>query len=217
MFLPDGSKSSMLYKLTMSEDAYLKESVRPDSVLKDPLVEGVYETNIDTVQNAILDLGLACTLDDSRPGLLGRGLESGFDLKWLIPCGASNRGEYLDSSTFYYIHVLHMSFGGSQIIAIVPTWSSTAHVLVFGSSAQGPLYPILASYTLPNFLIVKKDRILVRICLNTLKQLILKNLVSLVLGVCVPMLEKFWKACKVNTPSRLSLFFNHPHQSESRV
>lgn len=141
MFLPDGSKSSMLYKLTMSEDAYLKESVRPDSVLKDPLVEGVYETNIDTVQNAILDLGLACTLDDSRPGLLGRGLESGFDLKWLIPCGASNRGEYLDSSTFYYIHVLHMSFGGSQIIAIVPTWSSTAHVLVFGSSAQGHSLP----------------------------------------------------------------------------
>lgn len=134
--LPDGSKPAMLFKLTMTEEAYSKEMAKPDSILKHPLVEGLYETNISPVQNAIMRLGLACTLDDSRPGLLGRGLENWFRAGLAHPMRPTRCGNYLDSSLFYYIHVFHISFTGHQIIAIIPTWSDKAHVLVLGPAGQ---------------------------------------------------------------------------------
>lgn len=152
--LPDGSTSSLLFRVTMSEDVYLDEMARTDSVLKHALVEGVYEGNIEAAQNVVLDLGLACNLDTSQPGLLGKGLSAGFELGWLKPVknsaktGLLNKEthNYLDSAAFSYIHIIHFSFLDYQVLAIIPTWSSKADVLILrpGSQANQQALPNLS-------------------------------------------------------------------------
>lgn len=144
IILPDGSTSSMLYRLTMSEETYLEEMAKPNTILKHPLIEGIYESNIDSTQNTVLELGLECTIDTSQPGLIGRGLASGFELDWLIPVGAKrDGGNYLDSASFSYIHIFHLTYSNYQVLAIIPTWSDKANILVFGPVNQTHIFPNL--------------------------------------------------------------------------
>lgn len=148
--LPDGSTSTLLYRLTMTEEAYLDEMDKPTSILKHPLVEGIYESNIDSTQNMVLDIGLACSLSNNRPGLLGKGLASGFELEWLSPYDGKSsihgkaKHNYLDSVSFSYIHIIHVSFLDHHIVLIIPTWSSKAHILIARPISQAQPFPNLA-------------------------------------------------------------------------
>lgn len=131
--LPGGKTSPGLYRVTMPEAVYQAEIHRADSMLKDCHVAGVYESKIEAHERAMLYLGNCCTLDSSRPGLLGRGLEHGFELDWLIP----SKEPYLGGSTHLeYVFLLHIVAGDYQVYALVPTWASEAHVFVLrpGSS-----------------------------------------------------------------------------------
>lgn len=137
--LPSGVKSSNLYRVEMAEDVYLQEMEKPDSVLKHELVEGIYEGSIDSVDNALIDLGLCCDVGSQSSGLLGRGLTSGFDIGWLVP---NLKEEYLGGSSFSYIYCLHVAAMDYQVFTIIPTWEKKAHILF--------LRPSRAAQSLPN-------------------------------------------------------------------
>lgn len=136
--LPSGVVSPNLFKVTMPEDVYLQEMGKPDSILKHELVEGIYEGSIDPVDNAIIDLGLCCDVDDTQSGLLGRGLTNGFDLDWLVP---NKREEYLQNVKFSYISCLHVMSMDYQIFTIIPTWSQKAFILVLRPHRSAPGMP----------------------------------------------------------------------------
>lgn len=136
--LPNGHTSVHLFKLTMPEDVYQHELSRADSILKHHSVEGIYESHIDPCQRALLHLGSSCRLDDSRPGLLGKGLESGFELDWLEP--EKSKG-YLDSKDFGVIHLLHLMSRDTQVFALIPTWSQQASVFVLRPTHNAPPLP----------------------------------------------------------------------------
>lgn len=135
--LPNGAVSPNLFKVTMPEDIYLQEMSRSDSLFKHELVEGVYETGIAAVDNAVIDLGLCCEVDNSQAGLLGRGLSNGFDLDWLIP----KQEDYLKNSTFSYVSCLHVVSMDYHIFTIIPTWSQKAHILVLRPHRNSPSMP----------------------------------------------------------------------------
>lgn len=134
--LPSGIISPNLFRVILPEEVYLEEMGKPDSVLNHELVEGIYEGNINCVDNALIDLGLCCDIESTQSGLLGRGLSHGFELEWLLP---NTKEEYLGGTSFSYISCLHITSFDYQIFAIIPTWGTKGYVLVLrpSRSAQG--------------------------------------------------------------------------------
>lgn len=141
--LPNGHSSVHLFKLEMPEDTYQEEMAKADSILKHHSVEGIYESQVEFDKRALLDIGTQCTLDDSQHGLLGKGLEHGFNMNWLIPKnqGKSSAPKYLENASLNYIHVQHISSRDLQIISVIPTWSNMATIFVSRPSSQAQHLP----------------------------------------------------------------------------
>jgi DNA polymerase epsilon subunit 1 len=135
--LPNGHPSIHLFKLQMSEHTYVHESKKLTALFSHPSVEGVYEKQVPLNIRAILELGSICTFDESRKGVLGKGLEQGFDLSALhrVP----SQKPYLSDAPMSYIYLYHVSSGDRNIYAIFSTSKGEAHIIIQNKSkeAQG--------------------------------------------------------------------------------
>jgi DNA polymerase epsilon subunit 1 len=135
--LPNGHPSIHLFKLQMSEQTYVSESKKLAALFNHPSVEGVYEKQVPLNIRAILELGSICTFDDSQKGVLGKGLEHGFDLSALhrVP----SKKPYLSEAPISYLYLYHVSSGDRNIYALFSTSRSEAHIIIQNRSkdAQG--------------------------------------------------------------------------------
>ncbi len=130
--LPNGHPSIHLFKLQMPEQTYVQEANSISALFNHPSVEGVYETQVPLNIRAILELGSACTFDESQTGVLGRGLEHGFDLSALrkIP----TKQPYLAEAPLNYLYLYHVSSGDRHIYAVFSTSKSDAHIIIQNKS-----------------------------------------------------------------------------------
>jgi DNA polymerase epsilon subunit 1 len=135
--LPNGHPSIHLFKLQMSEHTYVHESKKLSALFSHPSVEGVYERQVPLNIRAILELGSTCTFDESQKGVLGKGLEQGFDLSALrrVP----SQKQYLAEAPMSYLYLYHVSSGDRNIYALVSTSKNEAHIIIQNRSkeAQG--------------------------------------------------------------------------------
>ncbi|KAH7137990.1 hypothetical protein B0J11DRAFT_513356 [Dendryphion nanum] len=130
--LPNGHPSIHLFKLQMSEQTYVEESKKLASLFGHPSVEGVYEKQVPLNIRAILELGSSCTFDETQKGVLGKGLEQGFDLSALRKVPSTT--PYLSDTTFSYLYVYHVSSGDRNIYAIFSTARDNAHIIIQSKS-----------------------------------------------------------------------------------
>lgn len=126
--LPNGHPSVHLFKMTLSEETYLNQAGNIDRLLQHPSVEGVYEKNIPLSERAVLKLGSLCTFDEEQCGVLGEGLEKGFDLSTLLR--ASSDQKYLMDSPLAYYYLYHVVSGDRQVFAIFSTTKNEAHIVI---------------------------------------------------------------------------------------
>jgi DNA polymerase epsilon subunit 1 len=126
--LPNGHASTHLFKLTVPEDIYFDESEKFTMLFNHPSVEGVYEKQLPLNTRAVLQLGNLCTIDESQPGVLGRGLDHGFDLSSLRR--PTKTKMYLEASHLAYIYISHITSGERQIFGIFSTLSDEAHIVI---------------------------------------------------------------------------------------
>lgn len=135
--LPNGHPSIHLFKLEMSEQTYVHEADSIATLFNHPSVEGVYEKQVPLNIRAILELGSSCTFDESQKGVLGKGLEQGFDLSALrrVP----SQKTYLADATMCYLYVYHVSSGDRHIYAVFSTSKTDAHIVIQNKTkdAQG--------------------------------------------------------------------------------
>jgi DNA polymerase epsilon subunit 1 len=126
--LPNGHPSIHLFKLQMSEQTYVSESKKLAALFSHPSVEGVYEKQVPLNIRAILELGSACTFDESQKGVLGKGLEQGFDLSSLhrVP----TKTPYLAEAPISYLYLYHVSSGDRNIYALFSTSKNSAHIII---------------------------------------------------------------------------------------
>jgi DNA polymerase epsilon subunit 1 len=126
--LPNGHPSIHLFKLEMSEQTYVQEAHSISTLFNHPSVEGVYEKQVPLNIRAILELGSSCTFDESQKGVLGKGLEQGFDLSALrkVP----SQKTYLCDAPMSYLYLYHVSSGDRNIYAIFSTSKSDAHIII---------------------------------------------------------------------------------------
>jgi DNA polymerase epsilon subunit 1 len=130
--LPNGHPSTHLFKLTVPEDLYFNEAEKFSLLLNHPSVEGVYEKHIPLNMRAVLRLGNQCVLDFNQDGVLGKGLEQGFDLSGLKRPPKART--YLESSPLAYIYISHITAGDRQIFGLFSTTNDQAHIVILQKS-----------------------------------------------------------------------------------
>ncbi|KAI1007367.1 DNA polymerase epsilon catalytic subunit A [Podosphaera aphanis] len=126
--LPNGHPSVHLFKLTMPEEIYVDNTQKLTLLFNHPSIEGVYEKHVPLNVRAILQLGILCTIDEAKPGILGRGLESGFDLSGLKRSTSTN--QYLSSSSMAYLYLYHIVAGNRQIFTLISTVLEQAYIII---------------------------------------------------------------------------------------
>lgn len=137
--LPNGHPSVHLFKLVMPEETYVREAPNLASLFNHSSVEGVYEKQVPLTVRAVLQLGSLCTFDETQKGVLGRGLEQGFDLSALQRTVA--RTPYLSGCEIGYIYLYHLVAGGRHVFALFSTLRDEAHVLVLDKSKDSQGLP----------------------------------------------------------------------------
>ena len=130
--LPNGHPSVHLFKLTMPESVYVGEAKKLSVLFNHPSVEGVYEKQVPLNVRGVLRLGSVCTFDETQKGVLGKGLEQGFDLDALKKVKMDK--PYLAEAPLKYLYLYHVIAGDRQIFALFSTGTSEAHVVVLNRS-----------------------------------------------------------------------------------
>lgn len=127
--LPNGHPSVHLFQLTMSEEVYQYENESVSALCEHLSVEGVYERQLPLYIRALLKIGNMCSFDTKQQGVLGKGLEQGFDLSSLLRNPVDTT--YIeDKSAMSYLYLYHLSVGDRQVFAIFSTTRSDAQVII---------------------------------------------------------------------------------------
>lgn len=130
--LPNGHPSVHLFKLTMLEQVYVSESRKLGMLFNHPSVEGVYEKQVPLNVRAVLELGSICTFDEKQKGVLGKGLEQGFDLSALRRVPAKQ--PYLTHSPLGYLYLYHIAARDQEVFALFSSSKNQAHIVVQNKS-----------------------------------------------------------------------------------
>ncbi|KAJ8610443.1 hypothetical protein MRB53_038537 [Persea americana] len=135
--LPNGHPSKHLFELTMDESAFAKQRDSLNMLFHHSSVEGVYETQVPLDVRALLELGSSCTFDESQRGVLGQGLEHGFDLSTLRT--VTPKTPYMSNAGLAYLSLYHLSAGDRQIYALISSIRPEAQIVVLNRtrSEQG--------------------------------------------------------------------------------
>lgn len=139
--LPNGHQSVHLFQLIMSEQLFVKEATKINTLFSHPSVEGVYESQLPLNVRAALELGNVCTFDERQRGVLGKGLEQGFDLSSLRHVPPSQ--PYLSQSAIGYVYIYHVMSGDRQIFAIFSTSRSQANLIILSKTKDQQALPNL--------------------------------------------------------------------------
>nr|OQO27904.1 DNA polymerase epsilon catalytic subunit A [Rachicladosporium sp. CCFEE 5018] len=126
--LPNGHPSKHLFKLSMPEQVYVKETEKLNMLFTHSSVEGVYEAQVPLSLRALLDLGCVCTFDESQRGVLGKGLEQGFDLSALRT--VKPKKPYMGNADMSYLSLYHVNAGERQVYALISSTRAEAQIIV---------------------------------------------------------------------------------------
>ena len=137
--LPNGHPSTHIFKLSMPEQVYVDESRKLAHFFAHPCVEGVYETQVPLVVRALLDLGSICSIDEQQKGVLGKGLEQGFDLSTLRR--KTTKSPYLDQNKLQYLFFYHVVAGDRQIFGLFSTLKGEAQVIIHQTAKDAAVLP----------------------------------------------------------------------------
>ncbi|QBM87336.1 DNA polymerase epsilon subunit 1 [Metschnikowia aff. pulcherrima] len=136
--LPNGHDATNLYKLTMPETVYNEEVSRVDSLLHDSRILGLYETEISSIDRAIIALGNTVRFDDTRVGALGKCLKTGFTTKDLIKINQESYLKRFGMEIFYLLHIVTNSY---EFFALFNTWTNKVSLCVLKPSSGAQELP----------------------------------------------------------------------------
>lgn len=136
--LPNGHDATNLYKLTMPQSVFQDQLKDVDGILQDSNILGLYESNIDPVSRAIIDLGNTVKFDDTRVGALGKGLKNGFNTKELLKVESDTYLRKFDMDMVYLLHIVTNSY---EFFTVFKTWENDCQMFVLKPSAAAQELP----------------------------------------------------------------------------
>lgn len=154
--LPNGHDTKYLYKLTMSEKTYNDEMSNVDSLLHDAKILGVYESEVDTIDRAIIDLGHSVRFDDTKVGALGKCLKNGFGFKDLIKV---QKDSYLKRFNMDIIYMLHIMTNSYEFFALFNSWDKNVSLFILKPSSGAQELPVNLEKVYQEVYQAKKDKV----------------------------------------------------------
>ncbi|CAK7894119.1 DNA polymerase epsilon catalytic subunit A [[Candida] anglica] len=136
--LPNGHDASNLYKFVMPELTFQEEVTNVESVLQSSNLLGLYETQIGSVERAIVELGNSVKFDDTKVGALGKGLQNGFHLRDMTKVDNEN---YLRRFNMDIVYLLHLVTNSYEFFAVFKSWESSASIFVLKPSSNAQELP----------------------------------------------------------------------------
>ncbi|KAI1957403.1 DNA polymerase epsilon catalytic subunit [Ophidiomyces ophidiicola] len=137
--LPNGHPSVHLFQLTMPEQVYTKDTKGISELLDHPSVEGVYESQVPLNIRTVIKLGTQCTFDENQRGVLGKGLEHGFELSSLLKAPPTQT--YLADSQFEFAFLYHIVSGDRQIFSLISTRRDQAYIVILSKQRDTQGFP----------------------------------------------------------------------------
>ena len=138
--LPNGHPSSYLFKLSMPEETFVQEANNVSLLCNHDSVEGVYETHIPLHVRALLKLGSMCSFDEGQRGVLGKGLEQGFDLSSMIR--SPSHDPYLaEASSMNFLYLYHVVSGDREVFALFSTARTEAQIVILNRTREAQSMP----------------------------------------------------------------------------
>lgn len=154
--LPNGHDSSHLYKFTMPESVFNDEISKVDGLLNDSRILGLYETQIASIDRAIINLGNTVRFDDTRVGALGKCMKNGFTTKDLIRVEKDNYLKHLNLDIIYLLHIVTNNY---EFFAVFNTWENKATLLVLKPSSGAQELPKNLEKIYKDVYEFKKDKV----------------------------------------------------------
>lgn len=120
--------SSQLFKLTMPEEVYLNEISKASSVLNNDNVLGIYESSLLSDDRVIMQLGTSVQFNSETMGALGKGLQSGFQMKNLHTIDSDRYLQRFDLDIGYLLHFV--TDIGYEFYFLFKPWDNLTDVYV---------------------------------------------------------------------------------------
>lgn len=153
---PNGHDTKNLYKLTMSETTYNDEMSKVDSLLHDTKVLGIYESEIDSMDRAIIEMGNTVRFDDTKVGALGKCLKNGFSSKDLIKVEKDN---YLKRFNMEIVYLLHIMTNSYEFFAVFNSWDENVTILILKPSSGAQELSVNLEKIYKEVYQVKRDKV----------------------------------------------------------
>ncbi|KAI3405326.2 POL2 [Candida oxycetoniae] len=130
--LPNGHDGSHLYKFTMPQSVYQEQMSNVESVLQRSNILGIYESGISAIERAVIELGNTVRFDDTKVGVLGKGLKNGFNMKelWKI-----QNDSYLRKFDMDIVYLLHIVANEYEYFTVFKSWENHSSMFVLKPSA----------------------------------------------------------------------------------
>ncbi|CCF58037.1 hypothetical protein KAFR_0D03890 [Kazachstania africana CBS 2517] len=128
------SSSHNIFRLTLPEASYMEEIENNMSILNDDNVLGIFEGKVPANERAIIELGSTVAFSSNAMGSLGKGLQSGFDIKSL---SSVNNDRYLSKYNGDVSYLIHLSTNiGYEFFAVYKSWEDSVNILVLKPSIE---------------------------------------------------------------------------------
>ncbi|CUM68518.1 uncharacterized protein PRCAT00006244001 [Priceomyces carsonii] len=154
--LPNGHDGTHLYKLAMPEEVFNSEIRNVDSLLQDSSLLGLYESHIQAVERATIELGNTVRFDDTKVGALGKGLKNGFFMKDLMKISNDN---YMKGFSMDVIYLLHLVANNYEFFALFKSWDHSVSIFILKPSSNALELPNNLSKLYDEIYQTKKEKI----------------------------------------------------------
>lgn len=126
--------SNNLFRITLPEEVYMQEKENKSSILNDENILGIFESNIPANQKAVIELGSSVLFNSKVVGSLGKGLQSGFEMKSL---SSADNSKYLNKFSSDIAYLMHITTTiGYEFFVLFKSWTKTVDMYVLKPSSQ---------------------------------------------------------------------------------
>ncbi|RIB08013.1 hypothetical protein C2G38_2112181 [Gigaspora rosea] len=132
-----------LFEVIMPESIYRQNQKLLLNLFNDPLVEGVYETRITSLDRALVEIGCIISKDSVKSGIFKSAPRKGMNLQDIVKAEVFQRTPYLEEYPVNYLYLCRIMSGDRHIYGLFSTIRNKAHIFLVEKSKVKSHLPYL--------------------------------------------------------------------------
>ncbi|CAG8479600.1 11654_t:CDS:2 [Racocetra fulgida] len=132
--LPGTHERYNLFEVIMPEPIYWQNQKLLLNIFNDPLVEGVYETRITSLDRALIEIGCIISKDSVKSNIFKTAPRKGMNLQDIIKSEVFHKTPYLEEYSVNYLYLCHIMSGDRHLYGLFSTVRNKAHIFLVEKS-----------------------------------------------------------------------------------